>query len=910
LSDSEGQLCDNFDLGICQRAVCENNTCVFDTDQVGTDCLCGVCVDNCTDLDQCAGNCQYSGVDGARPSALIVYAPCQYDYLTVEIDNAGLFNLTRSPEGFFNISVDSVPGGGSNGLLGSKLWFYGYGDPEFNSSVTYPGGSTNEYADGEWRWEIHTSCSFELRLNQTFGPQNDLIIAGFCLSDNKLVNKDEPCGYLDEVDPYQCSAAPSSQPSTSVKPSHQPSSEPTGMPSENPSTSRQPSGEPSGHPSLHPSALPSSEPTEGTNEPSLQPSDAPSTPPSEEPSSQPSGEPTLEPSREPSGTPSTEPTFLPSARPSSIPSISSAPISDATSEPSGEPSQSSIPSSTPTTPRPTSSPSDQPSLAPSESPSDGPSLNPSSGPTLFPSESPSDWPSLNPSSGPTLFPSESPSLTPTGSPTTSPTDRPSPKPSTAPSSVPTDVPSLEPSETPSETPTGAPTLPCGTPGPALLTEDFEGAPLIGIGSGGTNTWARDDGDNLAACDVTDPGNYPNDNSFGLLAGLKNKGVGNAANSQTNYTISSGAITGATSMTFQYSLPGTGPTSGSNNAYTFQVLVDDGSTVTVYNYPTETQATCVNQCIFIPEGADVTFVCESTSQGNNEYWCGIDNILFFGAARRKLVSEEDDAKEPASTSEEVVPEQPPPKPPATTFQTRLAERREKREKRRRDREYNFRAAARPPMCTEKAIKDSHYQDGQLCPSDDSSPDKFNCCEHSGEHSCETCATCTGRGQLLQGLDEMGRSCDNSYLAEDTTVKCRTDDNVVRGHMCCKTTIRKGMDRPQDYFCFMDKGSPEGNLAFCLGLGDNPPEILALQPVPEPPKPSLRGRAGQALHYEAPGALAMLSILLASILCFYWYKKAIRNAALRAEVARMANFKDELQGDIPPTIGASFDDPPLD
>ncbi|KAL9186976.1 hypothetical protein ACHAXT_010696 [Thalassiosira profunda] len=216
-----------------------------------------------------------------------------------------------------------------------------------------------------------------------------------------------------------------------------------------------------------------------------------------------------------------------------------------------------------------------------------------------------------------------------------------------------------------------------------------------------------------------------------------------------------------------------------------------------------------------------------------------------------------------------------------------------------------------MCTKKAIEDSHYQDGQLCPSDDSSPDKFNCCAHSGGHSCETCGTCDGRGQLLQGLDEMGRSCcDNSYLAENTTVKCRTEDNVIHGDMCCKTTIRKGMDRPQDYFCFMDKGSPEGNLAYCLGMGDNPPEILALQPVPEPPKPSLRARAGQSLHYEAPGTLAMLSILLASIICFYWYKRAIRNAALRAKMARMVNFKDELQGDIPPTIGATFDDPPLD
>ena len=112
----------------------------------------------------------------------------------------------------------------------------------------------------------------------------------------------------------------------------------------------------------------------------------------------------------------------------------------------------------------------------------------------------------------------------------------------------------------------------------------------------------------------------------------------------------------------------------------------------------------------------------------------------------------------------------------------------------------------------------------------------------------------------------------------------------------------MNRAQDFFCFMDKGSPEGNYAYCLGLGDNPPEILAWKPVPEPPKPSLRARAGQALHYEAPGTVAVLSMLLATILCFYWYKKAIRNEAIRAKIAAITNFRDDAM-DIPTNITSS-------
>lgn len=47
------------------------------------------------------------------------------------------------------------------------------------------------------------------------------------------------------------------------------------------------------------------------------------------------------------------------------------------------------------------------------------------------------------------------------------------------------------------------------------------------------------------------------------------------------------------------------------------------------------------------------------------------------------------------------------------------------------------------------------------------------------------------------------------------------------MCCKTTVRPNRQLPQDFYCFLDKGTPEGNEGYCLGLADYPPPILAWQ-----------------------------------------------------------------------------------
>jgi hypothetical protein len=66
----------------------------------------------------------------------------------------------------------------------------------------------------------------------------------------------------------------------------------------------------------------------------------------------------------------------------------------------------------------------------------------------------------------------------------------------------------------------------------------------------------------------------------------------------------------------------------------------------------------------------------------------------------------------------------------------------------------------PICNKEVNKE--MADGKLgqsdyqCSEDDVSSGKYNCCLNSGDYSCETCATCRGYGQILNGIDEMGHS----------------------------------------------------------------------------------------------------------------------------------------------------------
>lgn len=129
-----------------------------------------------------------------------------------------------------------------------------------------------------------------------------------------------------------------------------------------------------------------------------------------------------------------------------------------------------------------------------------------------------------------------------------------------------------------------------------------------------------------------------------------------------------------------------------------------------------------------------------------------------------------------------------------------------------------------------------------------------------------------------------SCDDSFLAEDTTVPCRTEDNVNNGHHCCKTTTRKGKARPKDFYCFLDRGSPEANWFACLAMADNPPKILGVQPAPrsqpatdnQPTQAPTSLRAGQQSDEEMTSRPKDLFFaLLASLLCLFLFKKLAGN-----------------------------------
>jgi len=219
---------------------------------------------------------------------------------------------------------------------------------------------------------------------------------------------------------------------------------------------------------------------------------------------------------------------------------------------------------------------------------------------------------------------------------------------------------------------------------------------------------------------------------------------------------------------------------------------------VASYESGPGESCATDCIPVDGGDVVKFTC--TSQKNNKI-CSIDHIEFYGSAgARKLVQDYDihPTSLPSSSRPSI------PEPPQHYDQ-------------KSESKYTFTGYSEP-VCTEETASQTCL--GIL------SEDEFNCCKKSGDYGCGTCAACDGKGQLLNGLDEMGRSCcDDSYLAENTTVKCLGAHAVINYDMCCKTTSRKGTSRPQDFYCFLDKGSPEGNFAYCLGIADNPPDIMA-------------------------------------------------------------------------------------
>ena len=124
-----------------------------------------------------------------------------------------------------------------------------------------------------------------------------------------------------------------------------------------------------------------------------------------------------------------------------------------------------------------------------------------------------------------------------------------------------------------------------------------------------------------------------------------------------------------------------------------------------------------------------------------------------------------------------------------------------------------------------------------------------------------------------------SCGDSFLAENTTVKCLGQCGEINYDMCCKTTTRKNKQRPRDFYCFIDKGSPEGNYWYCLGLADIPPEILGLKPANDKQldiqaSPLLRAQARRQNSESTTYRIAVLLLMLIfSVLFLFLYKKML-------------------------------------
>ena len=116
-------------------------------------------------------------------------------------------------------------------------------------------------------------------------------------------------------------------------------------------------------------------------------------------------------------------------------------------------------------------------------------------------------------------------------------------------------------------------------------------------------------------------------------------------------------------------------------------------------------------------------------------------------------------------------------------------------------------------------------------------------------------------------------------------------IPTGHHCCKTTIRKGKARPQDFYCFLDKGSPLGNHWYCLGLADMPPEIKTATDPQSNNQASrlLRAEATQLNVESTASRMKVLSlVLLASILILILYKRVVRKLLTRANDDRESDL----------------------
>ena len=176
--------------------------------------MCGYCAECTEDSEFCGGNCQFAiGNDDpvARPpSSLLLSVPCEYDSLVLAVANCQPKKYYRDVNGYFNISKTLGTGecGNDNSGLQASIQFLG-SDSTVESEEVVPYGTltggaysesftgpTIEFTKPDGYFEIHTSCSYELYLGQTFGPRSEIIVSGYCLSNN-LGGQFAECSYSD-----------------------------------------------------------------------------------------------------------------------------------------------------------------------------------------------------------------------------------------------------------------------------------------------------------------------------------------------------------------------------------------------------------------------------------------------------------------------------------------------------------------------------------------------------------------------------------------------------------------------------------------------------------------------------------------------------------------------------------------
>lgn len=387
---------------------------------------------------------------------------------------------------------------------------------------------------------------------------------------------------------------------------------------------------------------------------------------------------------------------------------------------------------------------------------------------------------------PTSTPTAAPTLPlPTKSPLP-PTPPPTPLPTTL---SPTKSPTTSPSQSPTQGPTGAPTSACdsGTP---LALYDFDSSSLD-LNSNPPFSLSREEG--------PDPPSQPwerdtnrgcNGSTAGITAGRQRGGV------DDDSILSIDIPSGATSVSYFYSYPAALDTTDR-----FHVRLDG---TVVQEYQSGPGETCVEVCLDVSGSTTLEFRC--SARGRNER-CTIDEVQFYSApGARKLIDSDSvlrpppDITEITSTPIKKPTVEPAIAPPADNFP--------------------FSASSPGQSCNkETAGKDD------ICSAEDS-PDHFNCCMDGKtmKHGCGTCSSCYGWGELINGRDETGSTCcDNSVRADNTSIKCLGDHGEVNYDMCCKSTTRIGTQDSHDFYCFRDTGSPEGNIAYCLAVADNPPLI---------------------------------------------------------------------------------------